>query len=195
MKRMRLFSSILVVSLLGFALVRFYPSQKSTESTTKFKYELPSKWIDASLSNLNALSLPQQIEGFRKQIKLVKNNSNLLPLGRLDQKSACIALGGNSSVFTETLDLYADRMALLAADTLQISATVDKFYGLTDPDICIFSLHAQKPTHNHIPDWAIQKTKLLQPNDQNILVVFGEQKILKERSIDDEENKISHLTS
>jgi len=180
MKRMRLFSSLFVVSLLSFAVVQLMPDQKTTESTTKFKYELPSKWIDASLSHLNALPLPQQIEGFRKQIKLVKNNSNLLPLGRLDQKSACIALGGNSSVFTETLDLYADRMALLDADTLQISATVDKFYGLTDPDICIFSLHAQKPTHNHIPDWAIQKTKLLQPNDQNILVVFGEQKILKE---------------
>jgi CubicO group peptidase (beta-lactamase class C family) len=180
MKRMRLFSSILVVSLLGFALVRFYPIEKTTAGSSKFKYELPSKWIDASLSHLNALPLPQQIEGFRKQIKLVKNNSNLLPLGRLDQKSACIALGGNSSVFTETLDLYADRMALLDADTLEIYATVDKFYGLTDPDICIFSLHAQKPTHNHIPDWAIQKTKLLQPNDQNILVVFGEQKILKE---------------
>lgn len=177
---MRLFSSILVVSLLGFALVRFYPIEKTTAGSSKFKYELPSKWIDASLSHLNALPLPQQIEGFRKQIKLVKNNSNLLPLGRLDQKSACIALGGNSSVFTETLDLYADRMALLDADTLEIYATVDKFYGLTDPDICIFSLHAQKPTHNHIPDWAIQKTKLLQPNDQNILVVFGEQKILKE---------------
>lgn len=177
---MRLFSSILVVSLLGFALVRFYPSQKTTKSTTKFNYELPSKWLDASLSHLNALPLPQQIEGFRKQIKLVKNNSNLLPLGRLDQKSACIALGGNSSVFTETLDLYVDRMTLLDADTLEISATVDKFYGLTDPDICIFSLHAQKPTHNHIPDWAIQKTKLLQPKDQNILVVFGDQKILKE---------------
>jgi CubicO group peptidase (beta-lactamase class C family) len=180
MKRMRLFSSLFVVSLLSFAVVQLMPDQKTTESTTKFKYELPSKWIDASLSHLNALPLPQQIEGFRKQIKLVKNNSNLLPLGRLDQKSACIALGGNSSVFTETLDLYADRMALLDADTLQISATVDKFYGLTDPDICIFSLHAQKPTHNHIPDWAIQKTKLLQPNDQNILVVFGDQKILKE---------------
>ena len=177
---MRLFSSLFVVSLLSFAVVQLMPDQKTTESTTKFKYELPSKWIDASLSHLNALPLPQQIEGFRKQIKLVKNNSNLLPLGRLDQKSACIALGGNSSVFTETLDLYADRMALLDADTLQISATVDKFYGLTDPDICIFSLHAQKPTHNHIPDWAIQKTKLLQPNDQNILVVFGDQKILKE---------------
>jgi CubicO group peptidase (beta-lactamase class C family) len=180
MKRMRLFSSLFVVSLLSFAVVQLMPDQKTTESTTKFKYELPSKWIDASLSHLNALPLPQQIEGFRKQIKLVKNNSNLLPLGRLDQKSACIALGGNSSVFTETLDLYADRMALLDADTLEIYATVDKFYGLTDPDICIFSLHAQKPTHNHIPDWAIQKTKLLQPNDQNILVVFGEQKILKE---------------
>jgi CubicO group peptidase (beta-lactamase class C family) len=180
MKRMRLFSSLFVVSLLSFAVVQLMPDQKTTESTTKFKYELPSKWIDASLSHLNALPLPQQIEGFRKQIKLVKNNSNLLPLGRLDQKSACIALGGNSSVFTETLDLYADRMALLDTDTLEIYATVDKFYGLTDPDICIFSLHAQKPTHNHIPDWAIQKTKLLQPNDQNILVVFGEQKILKE---------------
>jgi CubicO group peptidase (beta-lactamase class C family) len=179
MKRMRLFSSILVVSLLGFALVRFYPSPKSTESSSKFKYELPAKWLGGSFSELNALPLSQQIEGFRKQIQLVKNNSNTLPLGRLDRKIACVALGGNSSVFTETLSLYADQMAILDADTLPIPAAVDKFYGLTEPDICIFSLHAQKPTHNHIPDWASKKTELLNPNDQNILVLFGDHKALK----------------
>ena len=179
MKRMRLFSSLLVVSLLSFALVKFYPSQQSIESTSKFKYELPAKWLGSDFVDLNTQTSSQQIQGFRKHIVLLKNNHQLLPLGRLDQKLACIALGGNSSVFTETLDLYADRMALLDADTLQIPATVDKFYGLTDPDICIFSLHAQKPTHNHIPDWAIKKTQLLQPNDQNILVLFGDHKALK----------------
>ncbi|MEN9968903.1 MAG: hypothetical protein RIR94_1087, partial [Bacteroidota bacterium] len=179
MKRMRLFSSLLVVSLLSFALVKLLPGQNTTESTPKFKYELPTKWIGASFSELNALPLSQQTEGFRKHIQLVKNNSKTLPLGRLDQKIACVALGGNSSVFTETLELYADQIAILDADTLPIAAAVDKFYGLTEPDICIFSLHAQKPTHNHIPDWAIKKTELLQPNDQNILVLFGDHKALK----------------
>ena len=179
MKRMRLFSSILVVSLLGFALVRFYPSPKSTESNSKFKYELPTKWIGAAFSDLNTLPLTQQIDGFRKQIQLLKNNSNLLPLGRLDQKMACLALGGNSSVFIETLDLYAERTADLSADTLPIPAMVDKFYGLTDPDICIFSLHAQKPNANKIPEWAIKKSQLLDTTDQNILVLFGDKQALK----------------
>ena len=176
---MRLFSSILVVSLLGFALVRFYPSPKSTESNSKFKYELPTKWIGAAFSDLNTLPLTQQIDGFRKQIQLLKNNSNLLPLGRLDQKMACLALGGNSSVFIETLDLYAERTADLSADTLPIPAMVDKFYGLTDPDICIFSLHAQKPNANKIPEWAIKKSQLLDTTDQNILVLFGDKQALK----------------
>jgi len=179
MKRMRLFSSILVVSLLGFALVRFYPIEKMTASNSEFKYELPTKWIGSTFSDLNTLAPPQQINGFNKQIKVLKNNSGLLPLGKLDQKMACLALGGNSSVFIETLDLYAERIADLATDTLPIPAMVDKFYGLTDPDICIFSLHAQKPTHNHIPDWAIQKTKLLDPTDKNILVIFGDKNALK----------------
>ena len=176
---MRLFSSILVVSLLGFALVRFYPSPKSKESNSKFKYELPTKWIGAAFSDLNTLPLTQQIDGFRKQIQLLKNNSNLLPLGRLDQKMACLALGGNSSVFIETLDLYAERAADLSADTLPIPAMVDKFYGLTDPDICIFSLHAQKPNANKIPEWAIKKSQLLDTTDQNILVLFGDKQALK----------------
>lgn len=177
---MRLFSSILVVSLLGFALVRFYPSPKSSESSSKFKYELPTKWLGGSFSELNALPLPQQIDGFRKQIQLVKNNSNTLPLGRLDRKIACVALGGNSSIFTETLNLYADRMAFFAADSLQIPAAVSKFYGLTDPEICIFSLHAAAPHSNHIEKWAAEKIELLDSTDQNILVVFGEHKILKD---------------
>lgn len=175
---MRLFSSFLVVSLLGFALTRFYSDQKTTENKTKFKHELPTKWIGANFSGLNTLPLQEQIVGFRKQIQILKNSSNLLPLGRLDQKSACLALGGNSSVFTETLNLYADQMAFFTADSLQIQAAVSKFYGLTDPEICIFSLHAAAPHSNQIEKWATEKIKLLDSNDQNILVVFGEHNIL-----------------
>ncbi|MDP4806890.1 MAG: serine hydrolase, partial [Crocinitomicaceae bacterium] len=180
MKRMRLFSSLLVVSLLGFALTRFYSDQKTTENKSKFKYELPTKWIGAAFSDLNTQQQTQQIQGFRKHIDILKNKQQVLPLGRLDQKLACMALGGNSSVFTETLNLYADRMAFFAADSLQIPAAVSKFYGLTDPDICIFSLHAAAPHSNHIDKWAAEKIELLDSTDQNILVVFGEHKILKE---------------
>ncbi|MDP4597182.1 MAG: serine hydrolase, partial [Crocinitomicaceae bacterium] len=180
MKRMRLFSSLLVVSLLGFALTRFYSDQKTTENKSKFKYELPTKWIGSAFSDLNTQQQTQQIQGFRKHIEILKNNQQVLPLGRLDQKLACMALGGNSSVFTETLNLYADRMAFFAADSLQIPAAVSKFYGLTDPDICIFSLHAAAPHSNHIDKWAAEKIELLDSTDQNILVVFGEHKILKE---------------
>ncbi|MDP4956079.1 MAG: serine hydrolase [Crocinitomicaceae bacterium] len=180
MKRMRLFSSLLVVSLLGFALTRFYSDQKTTENKSKFKYELPTKWIGAAFSDLNSQQQTQQIQGFRKHIDILKNKQQVLPLGRLDQKLACMALGGNSSVFTETLNLYADRMAFFAADSLQIPAAVSKFYGLTDPDICIFSLHAAAPHSNHIDKWAAEKIELLDSTDQNILVVFGEHKILKE---------------
>lgn len=176
---MRLFSSILVVSLLGFALVQFYPSEKSTVKSTTFKYELPAKWINSELSPLNTQALHLQNDGYRKHIQILKNKTQTLPLGRLDQKLACIALGGNSSIFTETLDLYADRMAFFAADTLQIPAVLDKFYGLTEPEICIFSLHAHRPHSNHIANWAIAKTKLLDTNDQNILVLFGEHKALQ----------------
>lgn len=180
MKRMRLFSSLLAVSLLGFAVVRFYPVQKTTEHTSKFRQELPTKWLGAVFLDLNSKDATQQALGYRKQIQILKNDLNLLPLGRLDQKLACMALGGNSSVFTETLDLYADRMAFFAADSLQIPAAVSKFYGLTDPETCFFSLHAAKPNSNHIPKWAVEKIALLDSTDQNILVVFGEQKILKD---------------
>jgi beta-N-acetylhexosaminidase len=180
MNRMRLFSSLLVVSLLSFVIVRYFPSSSEREAKSKFKYELPSKWLGASFSELNTLPLSQQIEGFRKQIQLIKNNSNTLPLGRLDQKLACMALGGNSSVFTETLNLYADRLAFFASDSLQIPAAVSKFYDLTDPEICIFSLHASAPHSNHIEKWAAEKIQLLDSTDQNILIVFGEHKILKD---------------
>jgi len=180
MKRMRLFSSLLAVSLLGFAVVRFYPVQKITEHTSKFRQELPTKWLGASFADLNNQDPTQQILGFRKQIQLLKNDLNLLPLGRLDQKLACMALGGNSSVFTETIDLYADRIATFASDSLEIPAAVSKFYGLTEPETCIFSLHAAAPHSNHIPKWAAEKTALLDSSDRNILIVFGEHKILKE---------------
>ena len=180
MTRMRLFSSLIVISLLGFALTRFYSDQKTTENKSKFKHELPTKWIGAAFSDLNTQQQTQQIQGFRKHIEILKNNQQVLPLGRLDQKLACMALGGNSSVFTETLNLYADRMAFFAADSLQIPAAVSKFYGLTDPEICIFSLHAAAPHSNHIEKWAAEKIELLDSTDQNILVVFGEHKILKD---------------
>lgn len=177
---MRLFSSLLAVSLLGFAVVRFYPVQKTTEHTSKFRQELPTIWLGASFADLNNQDPTQQILGYRKQIQLLKNEQKVLPFGRLDQKLACIALGGNSSIFTETLDLYADRTAFFTADTLQISAAVSKFYGLTEPETCIFSLHAAAPHSNHIPKWAAEKTALLDSSDRNILIVFGEHKILKE---------------
>ncbi|MFN5505384.1 MAG: serine hydrolase domain-containing protein, partial [Flavobacteriia bacterium] len=138
------------------------------------------KWIGSALSDLNALPLPQQIQGFRKHIEILKNNQQVLPLGRLDQKLACMALGGNSFVFTETLNLYADRMAFFAADSLQIPAAVSKFYDLINPEICIFSVHAAAPHSNHIEKWAAEKIELLDSTDQNILVVFGEHKILKD---------------
>ncbi|MFM7644636.1 MAG: serine hydrolase domain-containing protein, partial [Sphingomonadales bacterium] len=134
----------------------------------------------APYSDLNAKDQTGQVLGYRKHIQVLKNDLQLLPLGRLDQKLACLALGGNSSVFTETLDLYADRMAFFASDSLQIPAAVSKFYGLTDPETCIFSLHAAAPSSNHIPKWAAEKMALLDSSDQNILVIFGEQKILKD---------------
>lgn len=179
MKRMRLFSSLIVIALFGFAIARLFPIENTTATPASFKYELPNKWINSALSPLNALAPHLQNDGFRKHIQILKNKHQALPLGRLDQKLACVALGGNSSVFTETLDLYADRMAFFAADTLQIPAALDKFYGLTEPEVCIFSLHAHKPQSNHIANWAIEKTKLLDTNDQNILVLFGEHKALQ----------------
>lgn len=180
MKRMRLFSSLLVIALLGFALTRVFPSENSSLPVSKFKYELPAKWIGAPFSDLNTKDQTEQVLGYRKHIQVLKNDLQLLPLGRLDQKLACLALGGNSSVFTENLDLYADRMAFFASDSLQIPAAVSKFYGLTDPETCIFSLHAAGPSSNHIPKWAAENISLIDSSDQNILVVFGEQKILKD---------------
>jgi len=177
---MRLFSSLLVVALLGFAVTRLLTFENSSLTGSKFKFELPAKWIGAPFSDLNTKDQTGQVLGYRKHIQVLKNDLQLLPLGRLDQKLACLALGGNSSVFTETLDLYADRMAFFASDSLQIPAAVSKFYGLTDPETCIFSLHAAAPSSNHIPKWAAEKIALLDSTDQNILVVFGEQKILKE---------------
>jgi CubicO group peptidase (beta-lactamase class C family) len=70
-------------------------------------------------------------------------------------------------------------MAVFNADTLQISAMVDKYYGLTKHEVCIFSLHAQKPNQNEIPEWAVQKSKIIDPKNQNILVLFGDHKALK----------------
>ena len=183
MKRMRLFSSLFVIALLGFISLRYIPkvsqNTQQAESRSKFQYELPSTWLSPKLSALNAMSPAAQNETYRKHIELLKNKQALLPLGRLDQKMACIALGGNSSVFTETLKLYADRMAVFNADTLQISAMVDKYYGLTKHEVCIFSLHAQKPNQNEIPEWAVQKSKIIDPKNQNILVLFGDHKALK----------------
>ena len=166
MKRMRLFSSLFVIALLGFISLPYIPkvsqNTQQAESRSKFQYELPSTWLSPKLSALNAMSPAAQNETYRKHIELLKNKQALLPLGRLDQKMACIALGGNSSVFTETLKLYADRMAVFNADTLQISAMVDKYYGLTKHEVCIFSLHAQKPNQNEIPEWAVQKSKIIE---------------------------------
>ncbi|MFM8596482.1 MAG: serine hydrolase domain-containing protein [Flavobacteriales bacterium] len=177
---MRLFSSLLVISLFGFAIVKFFPTENTTAPSSKFKYELPVKWIGAPFSDLNTKEPNQQVLGYQKHIQVIKNELNLLPLGRLDQKLACISLGGNSTVLTQTLDLYADRMAFFAADSLPIPAAVNKFYGLTDPETCIFSLHAATPHSNHISKWAAEKTALLDSSDQNILVLFGDQKILKD---------------
>lgn len=177
---MRLFSSLLVVALLGFAVTRLLTFENSSLTGSKFKFELPAKWIGAPFSDLNTKDQTGQVLGYRKHIQVLKNDLQLLPLGRLDHKLACLALGGNSSVFTETLYFYADRMAFFAADSLKIPAAVSKFYGLTDPETCIFSLHAAAPSSNHIPKWAAEKIALLDSTDQNILVVFGEQKILKD---------------
>lgn len=178
MKCMRLFSSLLVISLISFAVVRFFPNQKSGPITAKFSHALPTQWISSELIALNKRLAHLQNEAFRKHIQILKNNQQTLPLGRLDQKLACISLGGNSSVFTETLERYADRMAFFAADTLPVSATVNKFYERTNPETCIFSLHAAAPHSNHIDKWAAEKIELLDSGDQNILVVFGEQIIL-----------------
>ena len=179
MKRMRLFSSLLVISLLSYVAVRFFPIPSQNNQTNDFQYELPKQWLSEDLIALNKLDAAQQNTSYRQHIRVIKNGNGLLPLQRLDQKLACIALGGNSSVFTQTLKLYADRIALFDADTLQIPAMLEKYYGLTNPDICIYSLHAHKPINNHIPDWAIKKSQLLEANDQNILVLFGEKNALK----------------
>ena len=179
MKRMRLFSSLLVLSLLGFTLTHFYSKEKSLSPSSKFKYELPNKWIGQTFTDLNSMEENRQAVEYRKYITLLQNKQQVLPIGRLDHKIACISLGGNSSVFTETLALYADRIATFDADTLQISAMLDKFYGLSDPKVCIFSLHAQKPTHNHIPEWACKQTQILNKTDQNILVLFGDKHALQ----------------
>jgi len=180
MKRMRLFSSLLAIAIASFLYIEYRPVEATKLSNTQFRKELPSNWLSSSLSPLNDQAQHLQTAAYQKHILIAKNTGQTLPLGRLDKKIACMALGGNSSVFTQTLQLYADRMAFFKADTLTIAASADKFYGLSDPEICIFSLHASAPKSNHIAKWAVEKIALLDSTDQNILVVFGEQNILRD---------------
>lgn len=176
---MRLFSSLLAIAIASFLYIKYRPVEATKLSNTEFRQELPSKWLSSSLAPLNDQAQHLQTAAYQKNILIAKNTGQTLPLARLDKKIACMALGGNSSVFTQTLQLYADRMAFFKADTLTIAASADKFYGLSDPEICIFSLHASAPTSNHIAKWAVEKIALLDSTDQNILVVFGEQNMLK----------------
>ena len=177
---MRLFSSLIAIGLLGFGLTKYFSNQQHTHDAKVVHYELPTKWLSGNLTHLNGLAHSNQVFGYREKIQILKNQNGLLPLGRLDKKLACMALGGNSSEFTNTLKLYADRMAFFTADTLPIEAAADKFYSLTDPDICILSMHAEKPNSNHLAQWAVEKSELIDKHKLNILVLFGEKEVLNE---------------
>lgn len=175
---MRLFSSLFVLALLSYSGIQLFSSSSETKNNNTIQEELPEKWIGDNLRNLNGLTQSAQIEGFRKEIKVLKNERQLLPLGNLNLPLACISLGGNASVFDETLQLYAEQMSFFAEDNNDHHSKVDHFYSTTNPEICIYSVHAEKPNSNLISKWVTEKSKILDSNDQNILVVFGEQKTL-----------------
>ncbi|MEN9700406.1 MAG: hypothetical protein RLZZ301_1604 [Bacteroidota bacterium] len=172
---MRFFSSILILALLAVGAFQFTAQESSSVDKSIFLHPLPEVWIGHNFKAWNSLPEATQVQKYQERVLVLKNQTACLPLGRLDQKLACISLGGNSSAFTETLNTYADRMAFFESDTLKIKGACQKFYKLTEAQTCIVSLHPKHPHALHIDKWALAEVPELQANNTNILVLFGDQ--------------------
>lgn len=117
---------------------------------------------------------------FEKAITVLKNESELLPIRRFDQKIAHVVIGKEASALVNAMDLVAPTTHFQFKDgteALKWKDSIQKF------DLVITSIHATSVRAkndygmpNEWRDWL----KQLSPEKKNILALFGNPLVLKE---------------
>jgi beta-glucosidase-like glycosyl hydrolase/CubicO group peptidase (beta-lactamase class C family) len=111
---------------------------------------------------------------FDKALTVLKNQENVLPIGRLNKKIVRISIGMHTSFFRDAMDLFAD-VESYHYFTLK-EAVEDLPEKVKSSDIIIYSLHANtvRPKNNFgFGPEASESVSKLPKAQQNILVLFG----------------------
>jgi len=138
---------------------------------------VPKSWLSEQLKKSQNLSTSEQFKAIEKELVLLKNDAQVLPLGKLDRKIALLSIGGNSSEFKETISLFAQTTNFTFHNAEQIP---DSIYSQMEQfDLCLISFHADSTESLTINKQQHTVLEKLPKNLEKISVIFGEGEIFK----------------
>lgn len=117
---------------------------------------------------------------FEKAITILKNENELLPIRRFDQKIAHVVIGKEAKSLVDAMDLVAPTTHFQfndGAEALKWKDSLQKF------DLVITSVHATSVRANNdygMPNKWREWLKQLSPAKKNVLALFGNPLVLKE---------------
>jgi len=134
-----IFFLFLITIGIGSVLFSFNTKNVSQVNIFESNSNERTKWISKDLISLNNKTLSQQLNAIEKEIVVLKNNKNILPLGNLNRKILHLHLGGNADEFIATSKLFTDfseRIFIKKSDFSNNINTIEK------ADLVIVSVHA-----------------------------------------------------
>ena len=138
---------------------------------------MPKSWLSEQLKKSQNLSTSEQFKAIEKELVILKNDAQVLPLGKLDRKIALLSIGGNSSEFKETISLFAQTTNFTFHNAEQIP---DSIYSQMEQfDLCLISFHADSTESLTINKQQHTVLEKLPKNMEKISVIFGEGEIFK----------------
>lgn len=136
-----------------------------------FKFvDAPLTWYSKELVRLNELKPYEQAMEYEKSIVVLKNQSTILPFRNLNTNISLLAIGGESTLFKDGIELFTNLTAIQVPSVNLLNDS--QCDSLKSSNYVILSMHATNKTN--ISDSLNESLiKRIPKSSKRILVVFG----------------------
>lgn len=136
-----------------------------------FKFvDAPLTWYSKELVRLNELKPYEQAMEYEKSIVVLKNQSTILPFRNLNTNISLLAIGGESTLFKDGIELFTNLTAIQVPSVNLLNDS--QCDSLKSSNYVILSMHATNKTK--ISDSLNESLiKRIPKSSKRILVVFG----------------------
>lgn len=139
-----------------------------------------TSWTSDLFVKNNKLPLHEQVHLFEKELILLKNDNNTLPIGDLSRKITVLSVGGNPDAFHSTLNRFANFEVLYVPSFDAIS--ISQLNQLKQASMAIFSIHSLDK-NQLIPEIPETIKNEFQEIKSDVLIVFGNSSFVQNQNL------------